>query len=191
MFDIYKNQLTLFSVNKSTKVEALLAEIKDNAFIMGEPPAEFSALCEYVTKWLIYRYDLKNDASINYGYCFIWAYLVWALWPGDGVSFVTTAGHVVVKFNNNYYDSEHCEGQPKISNWCGMDRDRVRKVVDVKTMCWYWSRAGRYLKEFRRVIRKTHPALYKSVRDNGNHNWADAAWVFMGCSHIHTLPEVA
>lgn len=177
-------------MNNQVKFPKILEELKDNMDVDGYPPKDdFSALCDYVTRWMIRKYDLGNDASINFGYCFIWAYLVWALWPGEGVTFLTAKGHVVVKFENHYYDSEHCEGRPTTEGFCSF-YGGTQKLVDVKTMCWYWARAGRQLKELRRIIRKIHPALYKSVRDNGNCHWRNSLENFESREHLPYLPEV-
>jgi len=179
-------------MNNQVKFPKILEELNDNMAVDGYPPKDdFSGLCDYVTRWMIRKYDLDNDAGINYGYCFIWAYLVWALWPGEGVTFLTTTGHVVVKFEGHYYDSEHCEGYPEIDGWCGFYKNCERKLVDVKTMCWYWSRAGKKLRELRRIIRKVHPSLYKSVRDNGNAHWRNSIEDFPAYKHLPNLPEVA
>jgi hypothetical protein len=67
--------------------------------------------CEYVTDRMIEKYKSSNvcvASDINYGYCFIWAYLVYALAPKDyNLSFLSTTAHVVVtdKDNGLSYDS--------------------------------------------------------------------------------------
>ena len=178
-------------MNAKIKFPKILKELEDNMDVYGHPPKEdFSALCEYVTNWMIRKYDLNNDESINYGYCFIWAYLVWALWPGEGITFTTVSGHVVVKYNGNYWDSEHCEGEKDLNKFCCFNKFCTPKHVDVRWMCWYWTRAGLFKREFRRLIRSLTPETYKLVRDNGKGYWKSPD-DFPGYKALKTIEEVA
>ena len=180
-------------MNNAVKSEAILAELKSNVENAGLPPTgDFTALCNYVTDWMIRRYDLKNADDINWGRCFIWAYLVWALWPNDGeVTFKTATGHVVVKRGELYYDSEHPEGNDNIKKFCSFRSTEDYKHVDVRWMCWFWARAGKHLEELRRLVRKCNPDLYKLVRDNGNTHWENSKYDFSVCENIRKLPEIA
>lgn len=182
-------------MNNSTKVAAILAELRNNERDLGPVPTDdFTKLCQYVTDWMISRYDLRNADSINWGYCFIWAYLVWALWPNQNeVTFKTCTGHVVVKYGNRYYDSEHVDGDSRLHLFCAFESrgsDGV-KHVDAHWMCWYWTRAGKQLREFRRLVRKTNPKLYKFARAFAADHWDDPFDSFYGYQHITKLPEVA
>ncbi len=185
-------------MNNSVKVDKLLAELKDNIAVAGKPEFEntrdgFYNLCRYVTDWMLRKYNLDTDDQINYGYCFIWAYLVHALWPYDGLTFKTCTGHVVVVKDGLYYDSEHTDGHSDLNKFCSFPSRSYDGIVHValEEMCWYWARAGRQLKEFRRIIRKVQPALYKQVRDNGKCNWRNSIEDFIGYHHIKNLKQVS
>lgn len=182
-------------MNNAVKIDKLLEELKDNIDVAGQPPRgdsdeDFSILCEYVTEWMVRKYDLQFHSDINHGYCFIWAYLVWALWNHGGVTFKSTTGHVVVAFRGHYYDSEHIDGRPVLDDeFCGFGYNDT-KHVDENWMAWYWARAGRKMREFRRLLRKCNPKIYNFVRDNGNHQWVNPHENFPSYTKFATLPEV-
>lgn len=182
-------------MNNTVNAEAVLAELKSNAENVGPPPTgDFTALCNYVTAWMLERYELKTADDINWGRCFIWAYLVWALWPNDGeVTFKTVTGHVVVKRGELFYDSEHPTGNPSIKKFCSFKTrsEGDMKHVNVRWMAWYWARAGKHLEEFRRLILKFNPELYMLVKDNENCSWRDPFDSFSGHENISKLPEIA
>ncbi len=179
------------------KMDRLLEEMKSNIEQAGRPSPEnsrdgFYDLCKYVTDWMIRKYDLNKDADINWGYCFIWAYLVWALWPHGGITFKTCTGHVVVVKNGLYYDSEHCDGHSNLKKFCSFqyrEKDGI-KHVGVEEMTWYWARAGKELKELRRLVRKLTPSIYKYVRMNGNCYWNNT-WEFDSIGNLEDLAEVS
>ena len=184
-------------MNNAVKMDKLLAELKDNIAVAGKPEFEnsrdgFYSLCSYVTDWMIRKYNLETDADINYGYCFIWAYLVYALWPYGGITFKTCTGHVVVVRGGLYYDSEHLDGHSNIKKFCSFEQRAIEgiKHVGVAEMVWFWARNGRHLKELRRIVRKVEPSLYKVVRENGKNCWKNT-WEFCSWSHIEQLKEVA
>lgn len=132
---------------------------------------DFSGLCHFVTGYMVDKYDLDDTAEINCGYCFVWAYLVWSLWKKDDVTFLTTEAHVVVHHDGLYYDSEHENGHPDHRELLGPVRMYHRKLVDVKTMCWYWARAGGCKDELRRLVRKFDSTAYVYVRDDAKKGW--------------------
>lgn len=182
-------------MNTSVRMEKLLEELKSNIEQVGRPPEEnstegFTKLCEYVTEWMIRKYNLADADAINWGYCFVWAYLVWALWPHGGVTFKTSTGHVAVKWDDHFYDSEHCDGRPDLEGFCCLGYGD-EKHVGVEQMVWFWGRAGKQLRELRRLVRKTYPNLYKSMRDNASDNWYDALENFSSYRAIQNLKEVA
>ena len=41
---------------------------------------KFERVCKFVTKRMVKMYHLESPFDINQGYCFIWSYLVHALW---------------------------------------------------------------------------------------------------------------
>lgn len=182
-------------MNNAVKIEKLLEELKDNIDVAGRPPTgnsdeDFSILCEYVTEWMVRKYGLEYHSDINHGYCFIWAYLMWALWPHGGVTFLTTTGHVVVVYKNHYYDCDHLDGRPEIDDeFCGFGWSD-EKLVNENWMAWYWARAGRKMREFRRLLRKCNPQIYKFVRDNGKNDWFNPHENFPSHTKFHDLPEV-
>jgi hypothetical protein len=118
---------------------------------------------DFVTKYMVKHYKLGTYLRINNGYCFIWAYLVWALMK-EPVSFVSSDGHVVVKYKGMYYDCE-TYGQQSIEDIDYMDDNAVS--TDVKGMAWYWARCGVCKREFRKVIRATHMRLYNCIVRGG------------------------
>ena len=67
------------------------------------------------TKFLIKYYGLAGTFEINCGYCFIWAYLVWALLPYQ-VYFITSDDHVVISHKNLFYDADNLEGYEDLSD---------------------------------------------------------------------------
>jgi hypothetical protein len=121
---------------------------------------------KFVTKFLMKNYKLQRVNDINHGYCFIWAYLVWALWKHP-VNFVSSDGHVVVYDEDTglYYDAENCDG------WEDLDDSGVysEEAADlgVKGMAWYWARCGWEKKEFRKILRATHIKLYRAISKGG------------------------
>lgn len=121
-------------------------------------------VCKFVTKFMKKQYDLKRDNDINNGYCFIWAYLVWAL-NEEEVKFATTDNHVVVEHNGLFYDSTNLSGCEFLED-IDLDLDETA-FVDVKGMAWYWARCGTAKKEFRSVLRRTCNNLYNKIRVGG------------------------
>jgi len=114
----------------------------------------------YVTEYLWTKYAV-DKYSINHGYCFIWAFLVWSLWQGKECKFVSTEGHVFIKCGRYYYDAKHVNGttiKGRIS-----DTDKY-KVITVDQLFWFWGQVGRRKHEFRQVVREMIPNLYKKVR---------------------------
>ncbi len=183
-------------MNNSVKIEKLLEELQDNIAVAGEPETDysdegFSIVCEYVTEWMIRKYDLDTDADINWGYCFIWAYLVWAVWPYGGVTFRTTTGHVVVEFNKHFYDSEHIDGRPVLdSEFTCFGKHSNNKHLDINWMAWFWSRSGKQLREFRRLLRKCNPQVYRFARENGKNHWVNSQEFFYYYGEIDKIPQI-
>lgn len=124
-------------------------------------------VCRFVTSFVKKQYGLVCDESINHGYCFIWAYLVWALSKNE-VNFSTTDGHVVVDDGQLFYDSEHPDGVDNLEDFNHMNEDAV--AVDVCGMTWYWARCGVAKKELRSVVRRTNNKLYNKIRVGGFHD---------------------
>lgn len=122
-------------------------------------------ICRFVSNVVKKEYGLVSDESINRGYCFIWAYLVWAL-SKESVKFATTDGHVVIDDGNLVYDSENPDGVELSVMFYHSDLDSIAEV-DVRGMAWYWARCGVYKKEFRSVLRKTFTKLYNKIRAGG------------------------
>lgn len=123
-------------------------------------------VCHFVTKFLMKKYRLQRPSCINHGYCFIWAYLVWALWKKP-VSFSSSDGHILVFDNETgfYFDSANCEGYE-----CLEDADICTDEcanLGIKGMAWYWARCGVYKVEFRKILRATHMKLYKTIARGG------------------------
>lgn len=176
-------------MNQAINFKQALAELKLNESVGLPPTNNFSELCRYVTNYMIGRYDLKGANSINRGYCFIWCYLVWALWPRGGVTFRTTTGHVVVMHGNRYYDSKHVRGTTTLLNYCSFSDGYDSKPIDVKWMCWYWARTGYELSKFRALIRKMSPKLYTEVRDGGKKFWKNH-WDFYSYLEFKNVPEL-
>ena len=114
---------------------------------------------KFVTKFMMKQYSLKRERDINYGYCFIWAYLVWALMK-EPIEFVTTDGHVVVKYNNKYFDSETSWAESL--NEIGLPYYESVSV-GIRGMAWYWVRRGWHKDKFLRIIRATYAPLYDYV----------------------------
>lgn len=178
-------------MNQNVNHKKVLAELKDNIAMNGMPEFEdFRQLCEYVRDFVLTRYDLEFDDQINCGYCFVWAYLVWAIWAGDGITFVSTTGHVVIKYNDMYWDAENCEGRDNLKGFCSFGETYIRKHIDVRWMCWYWARAGTARKELRRIIRMFDPKTYKLVKDNNKKYWKNPH-DFYGYKELPHLAEVA
>ena len=121
-------------------------------------------VCRFVTKFVKKQYSLEWDSDINCGYCFIWAYLVWALHKEE-VHFATTDGHVVVDHKGLYYDSTNPDGYECLED-VEIDPDEAA-YVDVKGMAWYWARCGVAKKEFRSILRRSYNKLYNKIRIGG------------------------
>lgn len=132
----------------------------------------------FVSAYIVKHFELKTYRSINHGYCFIWAYLVWALMK-EPVSFVTNDGHVIVKYKNKYYDCEKYA-----MNYLTRSYDDALDT-DVTGMAWYWARCGIYKKEFRKMIRATHFNLYNRIVRGG---FGDAIPCFSQNLTIEDIP---
>ncbi len=182
-------------MNQAVNAKKLLEEIKSNAGTDGVPSFEnnrdgFIALGNYVTEWMMDRYNICSPGNINWGYCFIWAYLVWSLWPHGGVTFKTSTGHVVVKWNNLYFDSENPNGTKNVNNIDGFGQGRAAKHVDINIMAMYWSRCGTRAREFRTLVRKTCPSLYNYMRSFDIRTWKNTD-AFDSYSYINEMEEVS
>lgn len=139
---------------------------------------------EFVTEHMIEEYHLSHQ-SINWGYCFIWAYLFSTVYPG--VSFVTSRRHVVAKVGELYYDSEHTYGEPNIEefNWLYNP-----KSVNLYQMCWYWTRTGIQREKFRKIIQMTCPDwFYNAIYDNANIHWNTDGWGIDSDEVLRNIPS--
>jgi len=137
---------------------------------------KFSDVCKYVTEFMFDKYpDIGDDPSyINCGYCFIWAYLVWVLWPNkDEISFATSTGHVVVKYNNKFYDSEHLCGESHLSDIELMVCRNPVVTVGCNWMYWFWARNGNARVKFRALINKFDKAAYQYIRKGPGWSYRD------------------
>lgn len=123
-------------------------------------------VCNFVTAFLMKKYGLYLESHINQGYCFIWAYLVWALWK-ERLDFVSSDGHVLIYDANKclYYDASNCEGYETLED-AEVDPNEIADL-GIKGMAWYWARCGTYKAEFRRILRATHMKLYKTISKGG------------------------
>lgn len=144
---------------------------------------DLPAVCKFVTKFMVRHYDLYDGSDINRGYCFIWAYLVWALSKHE-VKFVTSDGHVVVDDGELFYDSENPNGDCDLKFFDYMGGDDVVNV-DVRGMSWYWVRCGVAKKEFRSILRRTCNKLYNSVRYGG---FKDNDWRYASDLCVDDIP---
>jgi hypothetical protein len=143
-------------VKKPVELKKVLKVKKVPAF------RSFTSVCKFVTKRMIKVYGLKQASDINCGRCFIWSYLVAAIW-NDPLQFITTEQHVMVLNNKTqlFYDSEHLEGTKDIDDIGGMeDADfmQTRSVVDREVMTFYWSHIGYHKQLFREIIAKIDPS---------------------------------
>ena len=148
-------------MNTEVNAKALLALLNQR-----ELP-EFKTLpevCDFVTNFLMKKYDLRYPSDINWGYCFIWAYLVWALWKKP-LNFVSCDGHIVIEYEGLYYDSTSSHGCDDLESM-QVNLDEAA-TLGVKGMAWYWTRCGTYKDEFRKILRATHMKLYKVVAKGG------------------------
>jgi len=177
-------------MNNSINFRAVEAELKKHR---SEIPTEFSSfpiLCNFVTEYMFDRYpDIGDDPSyINCGYCFIWAYLVWVLWPDrDNITFATTSGHVVIKYNGKYYDSENMGGTKRLKSINGF-QCRDNKIVNHKWMCWYWARQGIQQKQLRALVNKFDKVTYNFIKRG--QGWVNSYMNFMGHDELKKIPEV-
>ena len=148
-------------MNTEVNAKALLALLNQR-----ELP-EFKTLpevCDFVTNFLMKKYNLRAPSWINHGYCFIWAYLVWALWKKP-LNFVSSDGHIVIEYEGLYYDSISHEGCDDLEI---MEVNPTEATdLGIKGMAWYWTRCGTYKHEFRRILRATHLKLYRAISKGG------------------------
>jgi hypothetical protein len=121
---------------------------------------------DYVTRFVIKRYKLDDATEINSGYCFIWAYLVWALMK-EPVKFVMNDGHVVIDYQGKYYDSVTF-GLTDIDNVItGASYDGDAQEISVYGMAWYWARCGTYRRHFRKILKSTSESIYSFAAAGG------------------------
>jgi len=143
MKSFVKNKKSLLSVLHARKIPAF---------------AHLSDVCDFVTKRVMKLYKLREVEDINYGYCFIWSYLVDAMWKGD-LKFVTNSNHVVLfdDKTEKYYDSEHPTGTKDVHIISGMDLE-TNVSVDRQVMTFYWAHVGFAKIEFSEIIQKVDPS---------------------------------
>jgi hypothetical protein len=119
-------------------------------------PTEITDIAQFVTNWMMAEYRFKRPSDINWGWCFIWAYFVWALSPKK-VEFIRLGygGHVVIGFDGLYYDSCNTTGigLEKFQKEYGYEP--VKKTV-LETVL-HWLKIGNAKKDFATFLRKTQP----------------------------------
>lgn len=150
-------------MNTEVNAQALLSLLNQRKLPVFKTLPE---VCDFVTNFLINKYNLHQPSWINHGYCFIWAYLVWALWKKP-LSFVSSDNHVVIYDEDSmlYYDASNNEGYESLEQ-AEVDPDDCADI-GIKGMAWYWARCGTYNKEFRKILRATHRKLYQAVAKGG------------------------
>jgi hypothetical protein len=154
-------------MNQQVDADKVLAILKRKTLPKFEHIEE---VCEFVTKYMVKRYNLSEPGLINCGYCFIWAYLVWALWPKGGVEFTSTDGHVAVRYQGYYFDAEHPDGEAE-TDWVFNSYDEDLMDINVHGLAWYWCRDGLEKMELRRIIRNTCRPIYNwAVRGGWGNN---------------------
>ena len=130
-----------------TKLKRLLRvrELPDNA--------DHQSVRTFVTDWLVKKYDLGTEDEINRGYCFIWAYLVWALCKPGTMKFVGDSSHVCVKIGDKFYDSVWENGTFDKRNILGY---RFRGPWNFSTLhlFLYWGYAGYEKLTFRSIVKR-------------------------------------
>lgn len=136
-------------------------ELRNFEKIQGEiPQNDFSSLCDYITKFMMTKYDLPHPSSINQGYCFIWAYLVYFCWPNKtDLSFVTATNHICLGFQGKFYDSAHFSEE---AAWV-LDNPTFKSTI-LQNACGYWARADGARREFKKVIWGLDKALFRLIR---------------------------
>lgn len=107
-------------------------------------------------KYSITAYD------INSGYCFIWAYLVWAIVQDESISFQSNYNHVVVSYKGKFYDSDHITGSKLLTKMEFFSSDSG-DTMDVEQMCRYWSRHGYRAAELKKAMRLSAISLYRKA----------------------------
>lgn len=107
-------------------------------------------------KYSISAYDINN------GYCFIWAYLVWAILQDETISFQSNYNHVVVSYKGKFYDSDHITGSKLLTKmeFFGYNSG---DTMDVEQMCRYWSRHGYRASELKKAMRLSALSLYRKA----------------------------
>jgi len=122
---------------------------------------KFERLCDFVTKRMVKVYRLNSPWNINQGYCFIWSYLVHALWK-EPLQFVSTDAHVVILNNRTqrYYDSDNPLGTTNVETIAGIgghDSSRTRAIVDRQVMTFFWAHVGCKKIELRNIVKQVDP----------------------------------
>jgi hypothetical protein len=160
-------------MNKMIESKRLLAVLKRKRMPKLETIQQVSV---YVTRFMVKEYKLQSESDINCGYCFIWAYLVWALMK-EPVKFVMNDGHVVIEYRGEYYDATTF-GETEVNEiitGCGYDGDP--QEFDVHRMAWYWARTGTRRKQFRELLEKTCESIYAYA--HGEHGfWEDGEIIY-------------
>jgi hypothetical protein len=111
----------------------------------------------YATEFVMKKYKLKYENDINQGYCYIWAYIVWALMPAGSVKFVSSNAHVAIECESKYYDA---------TTFGTFDIDSIMchneiMELSIEDMSWYWCRMGTYRRFFRDLLKKTCNYAYE------------------------------
>jgi hypothetical protein len=109
-------------------------------------------ILERFTNRYMERMGHSNPADINYGECFIWAWLVHQYLkvrgiPSELVSCVSHGGHAWVEIGGVGYDSEHLEGCPSEYLICDFvesddDDDVEVEIMDEKEFFDHWVMNG-------------------------------------------------
>lgn len=141
---------------------------------------EFSHICAYVNSRVMVMYGLHRPKDINYGYCFIWAYLVSKL-SKERVKFLSSENHVMVYHPKmkKYYDSEHIDGVTNPHKVYGMDNKTWPTfMLDRNEMVFYWSHAGICARRLVELVLKLDPRhVLKKLSGNRYYDEIDSQFV--------------
>lgn len=107
---------------------------------------------QFVTDFMMRKYDFFDEDCINQGRCFIWAYLVWAL-SVPGVRFVSHCNHVCVQSGNEFCDSRFISPNKRFVLRCEHFRIKMYHW-GVAKMVAYWCKFGIHSGEFFELVRK-------------------------------------
>lgn len=122
-------------------------------------PNTHKQIMKFVTEYLMKKHHFDKESDINTGWCFQWAYFVWCLHPNPKeITFhrFGAYGHVVIKFQNKYYD---CLTQKGVKTYMKFVDSYGHHYLHDSCidMCNFWLSCGNSKIQFLKILQTLNP----------------------------------